>query len=122
MGGDKGEQDKQTRTRLYPYRYRGDATLHPFDDPGNGVVFTSDRPYTALHNEGGNFAVTVRSHSRTSKKTGNTYTVRSHSRQMNMPQRQFIGDHEKVQQALGDIVFKRLQEFSQRLADDFNRH
>ena len=89
---------------------------------GMAVVFTSDRPYTALHNEGGNFAVTVRSHSRTSKKTGNTYTVRSHSRQMNMPQRQFIGDHEKVQQALGDIVFKRLQEFSQRLADDFNRH
>lgn len=89
---------------------------------GMAVVFTSNLTYTALHNEGGKFAVTVRAHSRTNRKTGKTHNVRSHSRQMNMPQRQFIGDHEKVQQALGDIVFKRLQEFSQNLADNFNRH
>ncbi len=88
---------------------------------GMAVVFSSHLPYTALHNEGGNFAVTVRAHSRTNKKTGNTHTVRAHTRQMSMPQRQFIGDHEKVQEALGDIVFKNLQKFSQRLADNFNR-
>lgn len=88
---------------------------------GMAVVFSSNLPYTALHNEGGKFSVTVRAHSRTNRKTGNSYSVRSHSRQMNMPQRQFIGDHELVQQALGDIVFKRLQEFSQSLADNFNR-
>lgn len=88
---------------------------------GMAVVFSSNLPYTALHNEGGKFSVTVRAHSRTNRKTGNSYSVRSHSRQMNMPQRQFIGDHELVQQALGDIVFKRLQEFSQNLADNFNR-
>ena len=88
---------------------------------GMAVVFSSHLPYTSLHNEGGNFSVTVRAHSRTNKKTGNTYTVRSHSRQMTMPQRQFIGDHDKVQQALGDIVNKNLQQFSQRLADNFNR-
>lgn len=88
---------------------------------GMAVVFSSNLPYTALHNEGGKFSITVRAHSRTNRKTGNSYSVRSHSRQMNMPQRQFIGDHELVQQALGDIVFKRLQEFSQNLADNFNR-
>ena len=88
---------------------------------GMAVVFSSHLPYTALHNEGGNFSVTVRAHTRTYKKTGNTYNVRAHARQMSMPQRQFIGDHEKVQQALGDIVFKNLQRFSQRLADNFNR-
>lgn len=88
---------------------------------GMAVVFTSNLPYTALHNEGGKYAVIVRAHSRTGRKSGKAYTVQSHSRQMNMPQRQFIGDHEKVQQALGDIVFKRLQEFSQNLADNFNR-
>ena len=49
---------------------------------GMSVVFSSHLPYTALHNEGGNFSVTVRAHSRTNKKTGNTCTVRSHSRQM----------------------------------------
>ncbi len=88
---------------------------------GMAVVFSSHLPYTALHNEGGNFAVTVRAHSRTNKKTGKTHTVRAHTRQMSMPQRQFIGDHEKVREALGDIVFKNLQKFSQRLADNFNR-
>ena len=88
---------------------------------GMAVVFSSNLPYTALHNEGGKFSVTIRAHSRTNSKTGNSYSVRSHSRQMNMPQRQFIGDHELVQQALGEIVFKRLQEYSQNLADNFNR-
>ena len=88
---------------------------------GMAVVFSSNLPYTALHNEGGKFSVTIRAHSRTNSKTGNSYSVRSHSRQMNMPQRQFIGDHELVQQALGEIVFKRLQEVSQNLADNFNR-
>lgn len=88
---------------------------------GMAVVFTSHLPYTALHNEGGNFSVTVRAHSRTHPKSGKSYNVRQHSRQMSMPQRQFIGDHEKVQEALGDIVNKNLQRFSQRLADNFNR-
>lgn len=88
---------------------------------GMAVVFSSHLPYTALHNEGGNFAVSVRAHSRTYKKTGNSYTVRAHSRQMSMPQRQFIGDHEKVQQALGDIVNKNLHDFSQKLANNFNK-
>lgn len=89
---------------------------------GMAVVFTSNLPYTALHNEGGSFSVSVRAHSRTNRKTGNTHMVRQHPRQMNMPRRQFIGDHEKVRQALGDIVNKNLQEFSQRLADNFNRN
>ncbi len=87
---------------------------------GMSVVFSSHYPYTALHNEGGKFAVNVRTHSR-KLRTGKSYTVRSHTRQMNMPQRQFIGDHPKVQQALGDIVNKNLQAESQRLANKFNR-
>lgn len=88
---------------------------------GMAVVFSSHLPYTALHNEGGNFAVNVRAHQRTVKRTGNTHNVRAHARQMIMPQRQFIGDHPKVQEALGQIVFNNLQKFSQQLADNFNR-
>ena len=67
-----------------------------------------------------NFAVAVRAHSRTSKK-GNTYSVRSHTRNMSMPQRQFIGEHARVQQALADIVTKNLQQMSEQLAQNFNR-
>lgn len=87
---------------------------------GNSIVFTSNLPYTALHNEGGTYAVSVRAHTRTSRK-GNTYTVRSHTRNMRMPQRQFIGEHARVQQQLADIIAKNLQQFSEQLAKNFNR-
>lgn len=87
---------------------------------GNSIVFTSNLPYTALHNEGGTYAVSVRAHSRTSRK-GNTYTVRSHTRNMRMPQRQFIGEHTRVQQQLADIIAKNLQKMSEQLAQNFNR-
>lgn len=87
---------------------------------GNSIVFSSNLPYTALHNEGGTFAVSVRAHQRTSRK-GKPYTVRSHSRNMHMPQRQFIGEHTRVQQALGDVVAKNLQQFSEQLAKNFNK-
>lgn len=87
---------------------------------GMAVVFSSNLPYTALHNEGGKFAVNVRAHSRKSAK-GNSYEVRQHNRQMNMPQRQFIGDHPKVQEALGSIVNKHLEDFSRKLSQKFNR-
>lgn len=80
---------------------------------GNAVVFTSDLPYTALHNEGGHFSVTVRQHTRTVK--GKTFGVKSHTRTLTMPQRQFIGDHAEVQKALGDIVNHNLQKFSEDL-------
>lgn len=88
---------------------------------GMAIVFTSNYPYTALHNEGGNYPVNVRAHCRTGKKSGKSYNVRPHIRQLNMPQRQFIGDHPKVQQALADIVNINLQKMSEALADNFNR-
>lgn len=81
---------------------------------GNSVVFTSHLPYASVHNEGSKGSVTVRRHTRTSSK-GRSYDVRSHERATNIPQRQFIGDHDKVQQALGDIVYKNLQKFSEDL-------
>jgi len=67
-----------------------------------------------VHNEGGKGKVTVPRHARKSSK-GKSHTVRSHQRTQNIPQRQFIGDHDKVQQALGDIVNKNLQKFSEDL-------
>lgn len=79
----------------------------------NSVVFTSHLPYASVHNEGGKGKATVRAHTRTRK--GRTHNVRSHERTMNIPQREFIGDHEQVQQALGDIVYKNLQKFSEEL-------
>ena len=87
---------------------------------GRGVKFTSPLPYTGLHNTGGKFTQTVRSHSRTSK-TGKSYTVKAHSRTMTMPQRQFIGDHPKVQQAISEIVHDNIAEFFDNLAKDLRK-
>lgn len=83
---------------------------------GDGVAFTSDKPYTALHNEGGKFSANIRQHTRTSKK-GNPHTVRAHTRSVSMPQRQFIGDHERVQHTVEKIVQNNVARFSQELAE-----
>lgn len=88
---------------------------------GRGVHFSSPLPYTELHNTGGKFTQTVRTHSRTNKRTGKTYTVRSHSRTMEMPQRQFIGDHPEVQKAVTKIVHENIAEFFDNLAKEIKQ-
>ncbi len=83
---------------------------------GNGVQFTSSLPYTTLHNEGGTIKERVRSHTRKNRKTGNTYKVRAHNRTMVMPQRQFIGNHPKVQAAIKEIIDANVSDYFSQLA------
>ena len=88
---------------------------------GTSVVFTSAMPYTALHNEGGSFTQRVKAHARTNKKTGKSYQVKSHIRNMNMPQRQFIGDHKEVREAIGAITGENLKEYFDNLAKEIKQ-
>ncbi|WP_416985842.1 phage virion morphogenesis protein, partial [Alistipes putredinis] len=88
---------------------------------GKGVHYSSPLPYTALHNEGGKFAQNVRTHTRTNRRTGKTYTVRSHTRQITMPKRQFIGDHKEVRQAIKQIVHENITEFFDNLAKELRK-
>lgn len=80
---------------------------------GRSVIFTSDKPYTALHNEGGVFRQNVPAHYR--GRGGRKHLVRAHTRMMHMPKRQFIGDHEKVQRAIADIMTRHLERISRGL-------
>lgn len=80
---------------------------------GNGVVFTSDKPYAALHNEGGQFRQNVPAYYRS--RAGRRYRVRAHTRTMKMPQRQFIGDHERVREAITAIMTRHLERVSRDL-------
>lgn len=80
---------------------------------GRSVVFTSDKPYTALHNEGGTFQQNVPAHYRNVRERRSI--VRAHTRNMHMPQRQFIGDHAKVQNAIGSIMTRHLERISREL-------
>ncbi len=86
-----------------------------------GVHFSSPLPYTSLHNEGGTFSSNIRSHSRTNRRTGKTYTVKSHTRTMTMPQRQFVGDHKKVQQAIKQIMDENIADFFDNLANNLKK-
>lgn len=80
----------------------------------SGVRFTSNQPYATLHNEGGKGSVTVRQHTRKSKK-GKAYTVRQHTRTVNMPQRQFVGDGKETQRIILTVINDNLGQFNQEI-------
>lgn len=66
-------------------------------------------PYAEVHNNGFSGSVVVRSHQRVRK--GKVENVRSHTRNMNIPQRQFIGrcnELEKQIQKNTEQLFKQL--------------
>lgn len=75
-----------------------------------GTVFT-EMPYAQIHNEGGKVSATqtVRSHTRKTKK-GKVATVTSHTRTANidMPQRQFMGESYQLDKISEDIIIKKL--------------
>lgn len=56
-------------------------------------------PYARAHNESFVGSVVVPAHKRTSKK-GKEYSVKQHSMNMRLPQRQFLGDAKELQQQL----------------------
>lgn len=84
---------------------------------GDGVRFSSSAPYATVHNEGGTGYVTVREHQRKVKKTGKVYTVHTHQRRFNMPQRQFIGDSPQTQELIRGVIEDNLQKFNMNLSN-----
>ena len=80
----------------------------------DGVRFTSNQPYATLHNEGGKGSVTVRQHTRKSKK-GKTHTVRQHNRAVNVPQRQFVGDGQDTQRIIKNVIDDNLEHYNQEI-------
>ncbi|MEG1540026.1 MAG: phage virion morphogenesis protein, partial [Muribaculaceae bacterium] len=88
---------------------------------GHSLCFSSAKPYTALHNSGGVFSQRVREHSRTHRKSKKSYTVRGHTRNANMPQRQFIGDSPEVQTAIKAIISENLYDYFNDLATQIRK-
>ena len=80
----------------------------------DGVRFTSNQPYATLHNEGGKGSVTIRQHTRKSKK-GKSYTVRQHNRAVNVPQRQFVGDGQDTQRIIKNVIDDNLEQYKQEI-------
>ena len=64
-------------------------------------------PYAQVHNEGFTGSVVVKAHTRKLKKRGKkkkrTVEVRSHTRKMNIPQRQFMGNCPELERKLKTV-------------------
>lgn len=94
------------------------------------ISIAAEAPYAAAHNFGVDETVTVRAHtrrtydrvretytarsgkerSRTKRIEAGSHTVRSHTRHMQLPQRQFMGDSEMLDRKLDRIVERAVEE------------
>ena len=94
------------------------------------ITIAAEAPYAAAHNFGVDETVTVRAHTRrtygrvqekyttssgkertrTKRVETGSLTVRSHTRHMQLPQRQFMGDSQMLDQKLDRIVERAVEE------------
>jgi phage gpG-like protein len=90
---------------------------------GDAVVFSSNLPYTALHNEGGTISGTQNVREHTRKVKGKTVQVKGHQRKVHItiPERRFIGDHANVRDAVEKIATKQFQRYSEQLSNKFRK-
>jgi phage gpG-like protein len=70
-------------------------------------------PYAKIHNEGFNGTQTVKSFRRRTKK--GSAVVRSHSRRMVMPQRQFMGDSQMLNANIDRIIIREISALERQL-------
>lgn len=82
----KGNNKKGKGRALLVQSGRLRRSIRVIRSTGNSVVVGSDVPYARVHNEGFTGIQTVKGHSRKNSQ------VKSFTRQMNMPKRQFLGN------------------------------
>lgn len=74
----------------------------------NRVIIGTDVPYAEIHNEGLYGEVSVRKHSRRSRK-GRLHIVKAHKRRVHMPQRRFLGESQALATQLEELMIKELK-------------
>ena len=75
----------------------------------NVITFKSVLPYANVHNEGFKGTQSVNAYSRYNKKTGRITEVSAHSRRMNIPKRQFVGDAPALERLIENIILKQIK-------------
>ena len=97
--------------------------IHTSKRSNNTITWQFDVPYAKIHNEGGTIKATqnVRPFSRTVK--GKVQKVKSFSRTVNikMPQRQFIGDHPQLREAIETIVDRNIKKFNDEILKNIKK-
>ena len=74
----------------------------------NRVIIDTDVPYAEIHNEGLDGEVSVRKHSRRSRK-GRLHIVKAHKRRVHMPQRRFLGESQALATQLEELMIKEIK-------------
>lgn len=74
----------------------------------NRVIIGTDVPYAEIHNEGLDGEVSVRKHSRRSRK-GRLHIVKAHKRRVHMPQRRFLGESQALATQLEELMIKEIK-------------
>lgn len=76
------------------------------------AVTGAAQDYAATHNEGFKGSVTVKQHTKRKRKKGKLskiiLTIPQHTRKMNIPQRQFIGESQTLDRNLSKMIEKEL--------------
>lgn len=78
-------------------------SIHPAKVSFHITEISTDKPYARVHNEGYHGPAKVRSHVRRSR-GGKSSRVRAHTRQMDMPQRQFMGNSVIMENEIERII------------------
>jgi len=75
-------------------------------EPGK-VTVISDVPYAKAHKDGFSGTVSVKAHER-KRKDGGSSNIRAHSRNANIPKRQFIGDSKVLDDKIKNVITDEL--------------
>lgn len=96
---------------------------------GKNVVFTSQLPYSSIHNEGGTIRVTAKMKGfffAKYKETGDplykALALKKIGSKITMPKRQFIGDSPETRKAIEDIIHEDMDEHFKDVATKIQRH
>ena len=91
---------------------------------GDGVRFISAKPYTTLHNEGGQITVTAKmkrffwaKYKQTKDESWKRMALMKVGKIITMPQRRFIGDGPDTQRIIRDVIDDNLKKFNLSLTD-----
>jgi len=89
---------------------------------GQSVVFSSSEPYAAIHNEGGEITVTRKmqrffwaQYYKEGRKGARAdmykkLAIKRVGTKLQIPQRQFIGDHKKIRESIKEIVTENVRQ------------
>lgn len=96
---------------------------------GNSVVFTSQLPYAAIHNEGGEITVTAKmkkffwaKYKETDEEMYKALALKKVGNKITIPQRQFLGDSPEVTKAIEQIIKENMNEHFKGVAIEIQKH